>query len=139
MEGIARLGYCYNTNEFQRQTYLSSYLDGGIDRYDMYSKDKSAVNGLYSYEQIQDQNMQIKPASVPNSNRHQLSRTVPEWNPSLFPRYEMPDAESAHTYTMEQTPQSCMYQNSRGYYEHYVNHTRSQYHWIRDLSQGRAH
>ena len=139
MESMDKLGYYFNVNEYQRQTYISNYLDGRTDHNDIYSKGKTTMNDIYTYEQIQDQTMHIKPASVANSNHHQLSRTFQDWSPSSFPRYEFPNVESAHTYTMEQTPQSCMYPNTRGCYEHYVNHARSQLHWIRDLSQGRAH
>lgn len=137
MENIERLGYYYNTNDHhQRQTYISNYLEGGSSRNDFYGKGKAAMTEAYST--VEDQNMPIKSAPFSNTSRHQFSRTVPEWNTVTLPRYEFPYCESPRSYTMEQTPQSCMYSGARGFYEHYVNHARSQVEWMRDLSQGRT-
>ena len=136
MESMDRLGYYYNMSEHQRQTYISNYLDGGVDRSETYGKAKATMNDIYPCEQTQEQNMQIKLAA--NSNRHQFLRTVPEYSTATYPRHDFPYSETGRVYATEPAPQSCMYSNSRGLYEHYINHARSQVHWIRDLSQGRT-
>ena len=135
MESTDRYGYYhsyFNMSEYQRQTYISNYLDAGTDRNDIiYSKVKTT--DLNTHEQ--DQNLQIKTASFADSHRHQFSRTVPDWSAGI-PRYEFPQPESSNSYTMEQASQSCMYPNMRGCHQHFVNHAKSQLHWFRD--QGRA-
>jgi len=115
-------------SEYQRQSYISNYLDGGTDRNDIiYGKVKTTNPNTHE----QNQNLQIKTASYADSHRHQFSRTVPDWSSGIA-RYEYPQLESNNSYTMEQASQSCMYPNTRGCHQHFVNHAKSQLHWFRD-------
>ena len=150
MENIARAGYSnMNTYEYQRQTYVSNYLDG-LNRGETYEKMKlqsppHLINVQYPVEENEhDTSLYLKMPTENNftSNRYITTRPTvsPSWTSTQYPRHGLAYCDSSRAFVeraAESVSPSCMFSSPRALYQHYINHPGSQMQWIHDLSQGR--
>lgn len=150
MENIARAGYNnMNTYEYQRQTYVSNYLDG-LNRGETCEKMKlqsppHLINVQYPIEENEhDASLHLKMPTENsfNSNRYITTRPTvsPSWTSTEYPRHGFAYCDSSRAFVeraAESVSPSCMFSSPRALYQHYINHPGSQMQWIHDLSQGR--
>eukprot|EP00112_Aurelia_sp_Birch-Aquarium-sp1_P009470 Seg2077.1 transcript_id=Seg2077.1/GoldUCD/mRNA.D3Y31 product="Homeobox protein Hox-A4" protein_id=Seg2077.1/GoldUCD/D3Y31 len=148
MENIARAGYNnMNTYEYQRQTYVSNYLDG-LNRGETCEKMKlqsppHLINVQYPIEENEhDASLHLKMPTENsfNSNRYITTRPTvsPSWTSTEYPRHGFAYCDSSRAFVeraAESVSPSCMFSSPRALYQHYINHPGSQMQWIHDLSQ----
>ncbi|XP_065059063.1 uncharacterized protein LOC135686699 isoform X2 [Rhopilema esculentum] len=140
---ISQRADCNNMSayDYQRQTYVWNYLDGS-QRGDMCDKPKiqSPVAECYPAAELdENETSQMKTPSIYNLSREnaQRSMAVTNWGSPSYPRHGFSHCEAARGYSENASP-SCMFSAPRVHYQHYVNHARSQFEWIHDLTQDYA-